>query len=124
MPFGHSYVQCVFAYFHIVLLKRFLQAFLVAQTISSSSWMPTTSGRLSLLPYGIVVEPSAIRGLAADCPLYGIALRFTPYAILAIFSDFSAITIDHLSYLRCGLQGFRGSQQFDGFAAQLTLRWD
>ncbi len=32
--------------------------------------MPTASGRLSLLPDGIVVEPSPIQSLAADCPFF------------------------------------------------------
>ena len=32
--------------------------------------MPTALGRLPLLPDGIVVEPSPVQSLAADCPLH------------------------------------------------------
>ncbi|HJJ89379.1 MAG TPA: hypothetical protein O0W81_04665 [Methanocorpusculum sp.] len=86
--------------------------------------MPTISERLFLLPYGIVVEPCSIRALAADCPLLGVVLRLAPYTIPIIFFDFSTITLDYVSCLRCGLWGFRGSQQLDGFAVQLTLHRD
>lgn len=54
----------------------------------------TTSGRLTLLPHWIVVEPSPARGLAADCPLFP-AFRFTPCAICA-FSAFATVTLEFI----------------------------
>lgn len=42
------------------------------ETISSPDWVPTTSTALAVYSLRIVVEPSSIRGLAADCPLSSI----------------------------------------------------
>ena len=58
-----------------------------------------TSGRLSLLPCGMVVEPSPVRGLAADCP------------ILTVFT----VTFELVSSLRFGGKALRVFQQFNAF---------
>ena len=56
----------------------------------------TTSGRLTLLPRGIVVEPSPVRGLAADCPLFRRSgSRHGPSACFFLFSPPSHLDFFH-----------------------------
>lgn len=77
-------------YLHqFVMLMSVLTAlyFYKEQTISLPIWADAISDHLVLLPYGIVVGPSPIRGLAADCPF--ILLIF----ILSYFSLFHLSTV-------------------------------
>ena len=74
----------------------------------------TTSGRLALLLQRIVVEPSPVRGLAADYPLSP-AFRLAPCAICALFSAFATVTLESVSFLCCGAHSFRDFQQFSLF---------
>ena len=74
----------------------------------------TTSGRLALLLQRIVVEPSPVRGLAADDPLSP-AFRLAPCAICALFSAFATVTLESVSFLCCGAHSFRDFQQFSLF---------
>lgn len=66
----------------------------------------------------IVVEPSSIRGSAADFPLFKHLGHIkqhafiSPYAILSIFSTFATFTPVFISTLRCSLIDFRNFQQF------------
>ena len=66
----------------------------------------------SLLPHGIVVEPSSLRGLAADCP-FSMCLGFNlaPSTLFFLLSLPSHLCV---SSLCCGLCSFRGFQQFNG----------
>ena len=69
--------------------------------------MSTASNYLSLiilLPYGIVVEPSSIRGLAADCPIHTIFKHshfglFHPYVVVCMalrgFQQFNRFMLLH-----------------------------
>ena len=111
------------------------QIFTCEQTISSSlqqgcipfrfkGFSPTHLSRTPVVnrfTYGIVVEPSSIRSLAADCPLNkdrGFNLVF----MQLIFSVFTTVTLMHISSLRCGLIAFRIFQQLNTyFIIQLTL---
>ena len=71
---------------------------------------------IHLFPYSetnrIVVEPSSVRGLAADCPLKK-SRGFNLALIQIIFSVFTTFTLEHISSLRCGLFVFRVFQQFN-----------
>lgn len=63
----------------------------------------------------LVVEPSSIRGLAADFPLLKHLARciinafISAYAIQLLFSAFATFTLNCISCLRCSVIGFRMS---------------
>ena len=89
-------------------------AFAGAQTISSTQWVVHHFDRQSLAVYSlrIVVEPSSVRGLAADCPLLKrLGFNLAPSLNFFLLSQPSRLGI---LALHCGIQSFRGSQQFDG----------
>ena len=78
----------------------------------------------SLLPYGMVVERSSIRGFAADFPLK-INRGFNLIYMQLIFSTFVTFTPRLISSLRCSPIAFRESQQFNVlFIMQITLHGD
>ena len=68
----HSSLRCWF-YPFTVSVKRRLYHY--------PFWVPTTSDRLQSYSFRIVVEPSSIRGLAADCPIHTV---FKPLPFAAI----------------------------------------
>ena len=80
---------------------------------------PTFSGRLSLLPRGIVVERSPVRGFAAEDP-FRATRRLAPYAIPRIFSAFATVTLGPVSSPRCGSLGFRDCQQLSRLSPGLS----
>ena len=75
---------------------------------------------MTLLLFRIIVEPSPIRSLAADCPLKK-SRGFNLALIQIIFSVFTTITLAHFSSLRCGLFVFRVFQQLDRFSIYLSI---
>ena len=68
----------------------------------------------------LVVEPSPIRSLAADCPLKK-SRGFNLALIQIIFSVFTTVTLEYISSLRCGLFAFRVFQQLNRFYVGINL---
>lgn len=64
--------------------------------------------------YALVVEPSSVRGLAADHPLKK-SRGFNLALIQLIFSIFITFTLVHISSLRCSLIVFRVFQQLNEY---------
>ncbi len=64
--------------------------------ITHLHWVSTASAHLSVLPFGIVVEPSSVRGLAADYPLLQcLGFNLAPSILFFLLSSPSRLRIFH-----------------------------